>query len=887
MELEKGSILGHYEILSKIGAGGMGEVYRAHDSRLDRDVAIKLLPPDFASDQDRLRRFEQEAKATSALNHPNILTVYDIGEHEDSPFIVAELLDGEELRERLDEGSIPLRKTIDYAQQIVSGLSAAHERGIVHRDLKPENLFLTKDDRVKILDFGIAKLSVPGAVATGSEDATRKVLTNPGVVMGTVGYMSPEQVRGQTADHRSDIFSFGAILHEMLTGRRAFRRETMAETMTAILKEEPEELSASNPNINPSLERIVNRCLEKKPERRFQSTADLGFALESLSAPTSSSGTNMTAAVSAIGPETERSPWLVRILGAAAFLLLIGCVVLAVLYIRRPVPDQRPVSFVIPPPESGSNISAPNISPDGRTIAFAMTVEGKANIYVRELGSLAEQRLNGTDEVSTIFWSPDSRTIAFIANDKLKKVDVGGGPVQVICNAPRAFTGAWSRDGVIVFGGADTGIRRVSAAGGEVSLLLPLDASRKEVRHLWPRFLPDGRHFIYKSHNSSPTDPPEILVASIDGKERKLLFKGQTDVYYVAPGYLLFARDTTVMAQPFDVSKLEFTGEPVAVVENVGLTAIGRSQFSVSENGTLVYKPGSGGERQLTWFDRQGKEISKVGPPGIYEDVVLSPDGKRAAASRTVDGNGDIWVIDMERGVPTRFTFSPVFEDDPAWSSDGSYLIFSSPKDGDRRKIYRKIASGAGNEALISDDVRSAGSGLDWSPDGKNIFFSSLGEKTSSDIWVLPLVGDAKPYPILQSEFTEFHGHFSPDGRFFAYVSNESGREEVYVQSFPTAGGKWQVSTAGGAQPHWRRDGKELYYIAPDRKLMAVSVKLGETFENGAATSLFQTQVSAFTNSNRYDVTADGQRFLVNEPVETTKGAPYIVILNWASTLKK
>ncbi len=888
MELEKGSILGHYEIRSKIGVGGMGEVYRAHDSRLNRDVAIKLLPPDFASDQDRLRRFEQEAKATSALNHPNILTVYDIGEHEGSPFIVAELLDGEELRERLDEGSIPLRKTIDYAQHIVSGLSAAHERGIVHRDLKPENLFITKDDRVKILDFGIAKLSARGAGATGSEDATRKVLTNPGVVMGTVGYMSPEQVRGQPADHRSDIFSFGAILHEMITGRRAFRRETMAETMTAILKEEPEELSASNPNINPSLERIVNRCLEKKPDRRFQSTADLGFALESLSAPTSSSGTNMTTAVSAITPETERSPWLVRLLGAAAFLLLIGCVVLAVLYIRRPVPDLRPVSFVIPPPESGTNTGPPIISPDGRTIAFTMTVDGKPHLYVRELGSLAEQRLNGTDDAGGgPFWSPDSRTIAFFANDKLKKVDIGGGPVQVVCNAPKGYTGAWSRDGVIVFGG-EKGTRRVSAAGGEVTELLPLDEARKETRHLWPRFLPDGRHFFYKSHNSSPTDLPEIFIASIDGKERKSLFKSESDVDYVAPGYLLFSRGTTVMAQPFDAARLEFTGDPVAVLENVGFNpSFGNSIFSVSENGTLVYKPGNTVERQLTWFDREGKEISKVGPPGNYQDVVLSPDGTKAAASRTVDNNADIWVMELDRGVPTRFTFSAVVEDDPAWSSDGRYLIYSSNRDSDVRRIFRKIASGAGNEELISDTVNVANVGIDWSPDGKNILYTSPGDKTAYDIWILPLSGDAKPYPLLQSEFREWMGHFSPDGRFFAYVSNESGREEVYVQSFPTAGGKWQVSTAGGAQPHWRRDGKELYYIAPDKKLMAVSVKLGETFENGAATPLFQTEVSSFTNTNRYDVTADGQRFLVNSPVETTKGAPYIVILNWTSTLKK
>jgi serine/threonine protein kinase len=391
MSLSPDTTLGPYTIISKIGAGGMGEVYRARDTRLDREVAIKLLIAEVSSDSDRLKRFAQEARATSALNHPNILTVYDIGMNDGSPYIVAELLEGEELRQRLDEGPIALRQTIHYAHQIISGLSAAHEKGIVHRDLKPENLFITKDDRVKILDFGLAKLRAPEPQSGSSEDETRRVLTNPGIVMGTVGYMSPEQVRGQTTDYRSDIFSFGAILHEMITGRRAFRHETMAETMSAILKEDPQELSETNPNISPSLERIVRRCLEKEPERRFQSTADLGFALESLSAPTSSSGTNMTTAVSAIGSETDRSAWLNRIPWAAALLLLIGCVVLAVLYIRRPIPDERPVSFVIPLPDCASNLSAPNISPDGRTIAFALAVDGRRQLYIRELGSVAER----------------------------------------------------------------------------------------------------------------------------------------------------------------------------------------------------------------------------------------------------------------------------------------------------------------------------------------------------------------------------------------------------------------------------------------------------------------------------------------------------------------
>ena len=890
MTLTEGTKLGRYEIRSLIGVGGMGEVYRASDPKIGRDVAIKVLPADFSADKERVARFEQEAQAAGALNHPNILAIYDVDTQDDVLYVVSELLEGEELRQRLDEGPIPLRKVTEYAKQIVSGLSAAHEKGIVHRDLKPENLFITKDDRVKILDFGLAKLNQPSENTQGSEDVTRKALTNPGVVMGTVGYMSPEQVRGASTDHRSDIFSFGLILYEMITGRRAFQEESLAETMSAIVKEEPPEMTESNPNISPSLERIVRRCLEKKPERRFQSTHDLGFALESLSAPTSSSGSNMTTAVSAIGPDSDRSPWLNRIPWAVALLLLIGCVLLGVMYIRRPLPDERPVSLVIPLPESAAGVGLPTISPDGRTIAFVMTVDGKQNIYVRELGSFAEQRLNGTDDpTGPPFWSPDSRTIAFTANDKLKRVDISGGPVQVICNAPEAFTGAWSRDGVIVFGGRGKGIRRVSAAGGEVTELLSLDESRKEVRHAWPRFLPDGRHFLYRSDNGSSYDLSEVFVASIDGKERKSLFKGYTNVYYIEPGYVLFARDTTVMAQPFDVSKLEVTGEPVPVLEDVGFNAdTGRSQFSVSENGTLVYRMGSLAERQLTWFDRQGKEISKVASQGDYSDIVLSPDGKKAAATRNVDGNTDIWMIDLERGLPTRFTFDASSEDDPAWSSDGTSIIFTSNRDsGEIRKIYRKLASGAGNEELLSEAVSSTDVGIDWSPDGKNILYAGRGEKGDLDLWVLPLGGDVKPYPLLKSEFDESMGHFSPDGRFFAYSSKESGRHEVYVQTFPLGGGKWQVSTGGGGQPHWRRDGKELYYIAADKKLMVATVKLDGAFEIGAVAPLFQTRVSNADNPNRYDVTADGQRFLVNAPVQSNKEAPFNVILNWTSTLKK
>ncbi len=904
MTLIAGQKLGRYEIRSLIGAGGMGEVYRASDPKIGRDVAIKVLPADFSADKDRVARFEQEAQAAGALNHPNIIAVYDVDTEDGTLYVVSELLEGEELRARLDDGPIPLRKVTEYAQQIVSGLSAAHERGVVHRDLKPENIFITKDDRLKILDFGLAKVIPFGnsdfglrnqeqetLLQTETQNPKSKIrnLTAPGVVMGTVGYMSPEQVRGHAVDHRSDIFSFGVILYEMITGQRAFQHETMAETMSAILKEEPAEITESNPNVSPALDRIVRRCLEKKPERRFHSAHDLGFALESLSAPTSSSGGNLTTAVGTIGPETARSPWLVRILGGAALVFLIAFVVSTVMYIRRPVPDLRPVTFAIAPPDNAVNtVNAPLISPDGRTIAFVLTVNGTNHIFIRELGSLTERRIEGTELTGPPFWSPDSRTLAFIANDKLKKVDIDGGPVQVICDAPKSFSGAWNRDGVIIFGStSDFGIRRVSASGGEVTEILPLDESRKETRYVFPRFLPDGRHFFYRSHNSSPTDPPEIFIASIDGKERKPLFKNSSDVYYIEPGYLLYARETTVMAQPFDTSGLQFSGDPVPVIDNVMLNATsGRTQFSVSDNGTLVYKRGSGLQRQLTWLDRQGKEISKVGSPGEYGQIALSPDGKKAAATLRVGGNTDIWVIDLERGLPTRFTFNAANEDDPAWSPDGNYILFSSDREG-ARKIFRKSANGSGNEEVISNEISVNTSGVDWSPDGKNALFASQDGKTLSDIWVLPTTGDAKPYPLLQSEFNEGNGHFSPDGRYFAYSSAESGRLEVYLQSFPPGNGKWQVSAGGGSQARWRRDGKELYYLSMDNKLMGVPVKLDGSVGIGTAIPLFQSQIEYFLPAHRFDVSADGQRFLVNQPVETGSGPPFVVVLNWTSTLKK
>ena len=881
MTLANGTKLGSYEIRSLIGEGGMGEVYRARDPSLNRDVAIKVLPGAFSAEPERLKRFEQEAQAAGALNHPNILVIYHIGTNNGAPYIVSELLEGETLRDRVNGASLPTRKAIDYALQIAHGLAAAHEKGIVHRDLKPENLFVTKDGRVKILDFGLAKLTQPDLVSAQTDIPTRRVDTDPGTVMGTIGYMSPEQVRGRPVDHRSDIFSFGAILYEMLSGKRAFHGESTADTMSAILREDPAELSATNKNVAPALERVINHCLEKNPEERFHSANDLAFAIEALSGSTSMS----TAAVASDLPSRkfrarELFAW------ASAALLLITCAALAFLYFRTPTVAAGQLSFVLGLPDKATEIATPVISPNGNTIAFVAATDGKRAIYVRSFDSTDEKRLDGTDDGFDPFWSPDSRFIGFFTNGKLKKIAVSGGPPQTVCDAPGGRGGTWNNDGVIVVGLTDKGLHRVSAAGGEPVLLLPVDAAAKEVDHSYPRFLPDGQHLIYWSW-SGDTLASQVCVASLDGKERKCLFHNDSNAEFVEPGYLVYARDSTLLAQHFNVQKLELDGEPFPVMENVMFSAAqDYSNFSVSRNGTLVFWKGSTLGRQLGWFDRSGKQLAMVSAPAEYNDIVLSPDGKKAATQRLDGSNSDIWMIDLDRGLPIRFTFGLSSEDNPAWSADGKYLYYTST-DAGQSTICRKSSGGAGGEERIASGFPALDGGIEVSPDGKDLVFQLVGEKTNEDVWDLPLSEGAKTNPILNSEFAEFAPRFSPDGHWLAYVSAESGRPEIYVRTFPSTGSQWQVSADGGGQPHWRRDGKELFFVAPDRKIMAVDVKLGTNFTMGTPHALFQSQVSSYTSPNRYDVTADGQKFLVSSVAQESSPTPMTVIVNWAATLKR
>ena len=890
MTLASGNKLGPYEILAPLGAGGMGEVYRARDTRLGRDVAVKVLPSSLSVDPDRLHRFEQEACAAGALNHPNILVIHHIDTHDGSPYIVSELLEGETLRKRMSGTAIAQRRVIDYACQIAHGLAAAHEKGIVHRDLKPDNIFITKDGRVKILDFGLAKLTQPDGAQSQTEIPTRRVDTDPGVVMGTVGYMSPEQIRGKPVDHRSDIFSFGAILYEMLSGRRAFQGESAADTMSAILKEDPPDLSETNHNISPALERLVNHCLEKNPEARFHSARDLAFAIEALSGSFPTSAETMTAA--AIAP--RRMPRREVIGWSLAALLLLAGLAATIVLLRRTPPSERELSrFYVYPPEKASFAGAVDfISPDGRKLLFNVSdSDGKTQLWIRSVDSLTAQPIPGTEQANQAFWSPDSRFIGFFASGKLKKADLSSGAVQTLADTQVSRGGTWNRDGVIIFASSFGGsLVRISASGGPVTPATKLDTSRRQTGHYWPHFLPDGHHFIYLTRSANKQDNG-IYVGSLDSTDSQLLVQTDAGAMYASPGYLLFLRERTLLAQPFDTDKLQLTGEPSVIAEQLVYNpSNGRAFFCVSDNGLLVFRTGAiAANTRITWYDRAGKELGSLGAPeNIIIASALSADETKVAISRT-DPNltgSDIWILDTS-GRSSRLTFDPAVDTNPLWSPDGTRIVFSSNRLGPF-DLYWKLTSGAGNEELLlkSDDTKFA---LDWSSDGQFVLYQDIAPTTQRDLWALPLSGDKKPISVVQTNFNEAQGKISPDGHWIAYISDESGTFQVYVQNFPPAGGKWMVSINGGSMPRWRADGNELFYLAANNKLMAVPVKTnGNDFEAGNPQPLFDARIApGVTGATGYSVTRDGQRFLVNARTEESSASPAVVVQNWTALLKK
>ena len=868
----------------------MGEVYRARDTRLGRDVALKILPESFAGDSDRLRRFEQETRAVAALNHPNILAIYDVGHHNGSPYLVCELLEGESLRELLDGGALAQRKTIDYGVQVAQGLAAAHEKGIVHRDLKPENLFISRDGRAKILDFGLAKLAQAPVEAEGA--TMTHLRTSAGVVMGTASYMAPEQVRGDAVDGRTDIFALGAVLSEMLTGKRAFCRDTAAETMTAVLKDDLPEPSGTHPVIAPALDRIVRRCVEKSPEQRFQSAKDLSFALGVLSG----SGQTSAARVVEEGQRaTKKWMW-----AALVFAILAIAAALGWLFSRpESAKGQRVrMEFAIPVP---GEVTQPAISLDGKLLAFVSPDEktGIPMLFVQRVGTPAAAEVAGTEGASYPFWSPDDAEIGFFAHDKLQKVAISGGSPRTLAKASYARGASWGAKNVILFA-PDVGgpIWRVNSDGSHAEPFTGKLISVGQDSHRWPLFLPDGEHFLFlKARFGSEEEgrASAIYLGSLSGKDLKLLIEVRSNPGY-ADGYLLYVDEKkSLVAVPLDVSKGSIAGDARVIVEAVAYQpSVYRAAFTAAADGTVIYnKNPMGAQSMLTWFDRAGQELGKVGQTSVQANPAISPEGDRVAVDITDlrENNLDIWIQDLKKGTNTRFTFDPAEETDGVWSPDGSSIAYRSNAGGLDVKLKKahglepeKMLLKAGADAKIF----GAADAFDlipnsWTPDGKQLMCSmqtTQQESQGSELVLVPVSGGT-PTRFLASHSAKSNGQISADGKWAAYASDESGDWEVYVTTFPAAAGKWQISRAGGTEPRWRHDGKEIFYLGPTGVLMAVPVDAGDTFSSGTPVELFQVRGRAPISSTdlfTYDVTRDGQRFLVNQYVKPAYVSPLTIV---------
>ena len=887
-ELEANTTLSHYTIISKIGAGGMGEVYRARDTRLDREVAIKILPQNYSSDRDRLKRFEQEARATSALNHPNILTVFDIGTHDGAPFIVSELLAGEELRDQLKAGPLTQRSVIDFAQQITQGLAAAHGKGITHRDLKPENLFVTSDGRVKILDFGLAKLR-PQRNETSSEVATARHITDPGTVMGTVAYMSPEQVRGHDVDYRSDIFSFGSIVYEMLTGERAFRRDTTAETMTAILKEEPTDFVDINEKINPALVRIVRRCLEKNPERRFQSASDLGFAIEASTSTSSTSQpkTQISAVVPAFG--SRRRAWPIAVGVFVALLAMAGLGILigrlwnrpnAVSPIRRAViPLTTPLAMAKYCP-LGIGRRAIVISPDGSSLVYSGEQNGKSQLFIRPLDSFDARSIPGTEGAYSPFFSPDGQSIAFFASNTLRKTSLTGGQPVTLTEARNSQGAAWGSNDTIIFADAEgTRLMSVSASGGTAKIIGTLGLLQSPD---WgfsnPEFLPDGETALLTVWRTANPDNYRLATFSLRTGKLQICMDGGIDAHYLNTGHIIYSRGATLMAAPFDTSTLRITGPAVTLVENVRSEEWGTVQYSLSRDGTLVYV--SGGPAwigKLLWADRKGSTTSIDAPPHAYLNPSLSPDGKQVALEIS-EATRDIHLLDFARGGLVRFTNIGA-NICPHWSAEGKQLTFARRTENGFEAISKSIDSGA--ETVIMH--RDNGEIQTFSPDGKTLLYMNVSPETSLDLWVK--TGEGQPRPWLVTRFSELLASYSRDGRYVAYCSDESGQYEIYVRPASGEGAKWQISTDGGEEPLWSRDGRELFY-RNGQKWMAVDITTAQEFKSGSPHLLFEGPYLNIPGVS-YDVAADGRFLMLEENFKQSPTLQVQAIFSWGDEVKR
>jgi serine/threonine protein kinase/Tol biopolymer transport system component len=892
LALTPGTRLGVYEVTAQIGEGGMGQVFRARDTKLDRDVAIKILPEAFAHDSDRLARFQREAKTLASLNHPNIAAIYGLEESGGMTALVMELVEGEDLSQRIARGAIPLDDALPIAKQIAEALEAAHEHGIIHRDLKPANIKVRPDGAVKVLDFGLAKALDPSPSATDVSQLptiTSPAMTRMGVIMGTAAYMSPEQARGKAVDKRADIWAFGVVLFEMLTAQRAFPGEDLTDTLAAIVKLDPK-WDAVGADVPARVRQVLRVCLQKDPRQRAQAMGDVRLALEGAFETTAPQTTVATSS-----RPRGRLAWMVA---AVAVLVAAALAIPALRYLRE-----------TPPPETRTEINTPAtnrptdfaLSPDGRQIVFVASGDGASRLWLRSLATTTAQPLAGTEGASAPFWSPDNRSVGFFAGAALKRLDLGGGAPQTLAPAGNGSGGTWNADSVIVFAPGAAPLMRVSATGGAAVAVTTLGP--QQPRQSSPWFLPDGRRFLF--FTSGGPDTTGIYLGALDGSAPTRLTPADSAGVYLPAGpgpaeafrgggWLLWVRAGAVVAQRLDLDRKALTGDPVTLADGVATGGNFRSAVSVAATGLVAYRTGTGNQRQLTWVDRSGTARGTVGDPdgNNLGNPRVSPDGRRVVVNRTVQGNSDIWLLDGAR--TSRFTFDAAADRAPLWSPDGTRIVFRSNRTGPS-DLYQKLASGAGVEERIvaSDQSKVATS---WSADGRFLLYFSSDQ--TSDLWVVPMMGDRTPSVFLKTPFSEGYGEFSPDGRWVAYNSNESGRDEIYVRPFvppsrdasaDKPGGQWQVSTAGGVIPVWRPDGKELYYLNPAGAMMAAPITVtGATLAPGAPVRLFPTRIvgGGDTGQGRqYDVAPDG-RFLINTVLDSAD-APITLLMNWNPEGKK
>jgi len=881
MSLESGARLGPYEIKGEAGAGGMGEVYRATDTRLERDVAIKVLPAHLSENEDLKKRFDREAKTISSLQHPNICALYDVGHEDGIDFLVMEYLEGDTLAEKLASGPMPIEEVMKLGVQITQALDAAHKSGVIHRDLKPGNIMVTRSG-AKLLDFGLAKTATGGVtsdssgftqMATAAHEGAGESLTEAGTILGTFQYMSPEQLEGQDADARSDIFALGAVLYEMAAGKKAFDGKGRASLIASIMSSHPAPISSIQPMTPPALDRVIRTCLEKDPEARWQTAHDVALQLQWIDEGGSAAG--IPKPVASRRRSRERIAWIVAaVVGIAA----VGQLAMRLL---EPAPEAPHAMRVnISAPDAVTSFGSPRISPDGRYIAFDGTdTTGTVQMWLRPMNTLEAFPLPGTENCRRPLWSPDSRYVAFfnVSENKLMRVPVAGGPPMTVCEFPSGSDGAWGSQGTIIFDATFTdSLHVVPAGGGTPVAATSFNRERGDTGHGWPHFLPDGKHFVFLAVRPGQTN--EIRLGELGTFETVTLTEADSRMEYLAPGFLVYEKEGTLLAHPIDPETGRLIGDPFPLADGIG-SAGSLAHFSGSNNGTLIYTGEDERDLRVVWVTRQGHEAGAVTPSGDQGNMVLSPDQRRIALDVATEGNTDIWVVDLERNVRSRFTFDTALDVAPVWSPDGSQIMWGSSRGGDF-DVYVKNTSGTGEPTLVvaSPDQQFP---TDWH--GNTVLITTF--RGNLDIGAFT-IGDTAIAPLFNTDFDEGMATFSPDGRYIAYISEETGRNEIFISTFPPGGGKWLVSQAGGEEPRWNANGKELFFLGLDRRIMTVAITLGPPLQIGQPRRLFVASVPASSNDrNRFDPSADGSRFLVNSIGEGRRVTPATLILNWTAEL--